>query len=141
MQKRSKYFSYRYFLVSASKMRSLFPKSKKEVVQKLKSNLQTKVKISEKYKHRKYLLYFIEELTKDLYLLKLARKRDFNKYQEGDNDIETVEEISHRAMFWKLVDESSKIFSMQLNLRAPNLFGNRYEANQFLKEEQEISIS
>lgn len=28
---------------------------------------------------------------------------------------------------------------MQLNLRAPNLFGNRYEANEFLKEEQEIS--
>jgi len=175
-------------------MRSLFPKSKKEVVQKLKSNLQTQVKISEKYKHRKYLLYFIEELAEDLYLLKLARKRDFNKYQEGDNDIETVEdteypfvyviidfnkqiiliqkkaavfqnistaqnilqalinktvdfgqyiftvdEISYRAMFWKLVAQSSKIYSMQLNLRAPNLFGNRYEANEFLKEEQEIS--
>jgi len=194
VQKKTKYFSYRYFLVSASRIRSLFPKSKTEVIEELKANLQMKVKISEKYKHRKYLLYFIEELTEDLFLLKLARKRDFNKYQEGDSDIETVEdteypfvyviidfkkqiiliqkkaavfqnistaqnilqalinatvdfgqyiftidEISHREMFWQLIDQSSKIYSMQLKLRAPNLFGNRYEANELLKEEQEIS--
>ena len=59
LPKKSKYFSYRYFLVSASKTESMFPKTKSEVITGLKSNLKEIVRISEVYKQRKYLLYFI----------------------------------------------------------------------------------
>jgi hypothetical protein len=192
--KKSKYFSYRYFLVSASRTESMFPKTKNEVIIGLKSNLKDIVRISEEYKQRKYLLYFIKAMTENLYLLKLARERHYNKHEAGEKDIETAEdtefpfvyviidfnrqitliqkksyvfqnistsqnilqalinasvdfgqyiftldEISHKEKFWQLINKSSKIYSMRLNLRAPNLFGNRYEANKYLKEEQKIS--
>jgi hypothetical protein len=192
MQRRSKYYSYRYFLVSASRIKSMFPKSKNEVIAGLKNNLREIVRISEEYKQRKYLLYFIEAMTENLYLLKLARERHYNKHEAGEKDIETAEdtefpfvyiiidfsrqiiliqkktsvfqnistsqnilqllinstvdfgqyiftidEISHKERFWQLVEKSRKIYSLKLNLRAPNLFGGRFKANELLKREQE----
>lgn len=65
-------------------------------------------------------------------------KRIIEDVLELDHFVFTIDEISDKKEFWDIVDNNDGIFSVELNLKSPNLFGSRYDANEFLKKQREI---
>lgn len=48
-----------------------------------------------------------------------------------------IEAIVDREEFWAAIDKADKVYSLNLRLNAPNFFGARVEANEFMKKQRE----
>ena len=49
-----------------------------------------------------------------------------------------IDEITHKKRIWEMVEASDFIYWIRLNLKSPNLFGARFEANEFLKKQRDL---
>lgn len=48
-----------------------------------------------------------------------------------------IDSIADKEQFWTAVSKAKKLYSLNLRLSAPNLFGARVKANEFMKEQKE----
>lgn len=70
---------------------------------------------------------------RDAQAAKTAFLRILKQHFSDPNITLSIDEISIKRRFWKIVERAEKIYSMKLKLRSPNLFGGAFEIGSFLK--------
>lgn len=61
----------------------------------------------------------------------------FTNFVKQNDYLVKLDEIQYEDKFWEIVERAEQIYSLKLNLKSPNIFGARYKANEFLKEQRE----
>jgi hypothetical protein len=73
---------------------------------------------------------------KDTNVVKNRITEIINKIIQEFNYLIKIEAIVDKDHFWSTVSSAKQIYSLNLKLNAPNLFGARVKANEFMKEQK-----
>jgi hypothetical protein len=116
----TKFFAYRYFLVPNEQI-SIFQQQIREknlLIREVFKELESKNKLSKILGDRKYLLYFYNKISDDIYVCKFAKETHFVKYEEGDIDINNIND-SEYPFIYIIVDLSRQIILFE---HKPSIF-------------------
>lgn len=94
MEKPIKLYAFRYFIIPFDQVSidQLQFTDKNDIMRGIFSNLIEKKKLENTHRNKRYILYYSESLAKELILCKFAREKIITKYEEGEMDLEQVQD-------------------------------------------------
>lgn len=114
MRRELTFFAYRYFVVPLEEqitLHQLTVENKNQLVVDLFTRIKEK-KYSFSVKNRKYIIYYTKKITDKIHLYKFARETYRTLHQEGDKDLQPLEELDYPFIFL-IVDFDKQIVLIQ----------------------------